>query len=254
MDDAAKDGNLKKLINLHNENKSCTTHAMDWAATGGHLEVIKWLHENRNEGCTTRAMDSAATGGHFEVVKWLHENRTEGCTTRAMDCAAKYGRLEIVKWLHKNRSEGCTHWARIMAARNNFLEVVKFLYKNECTKSVMDYAAKDGHLEVVKWLHKLRFEYSIKYAMICAAKDGHLKVVKWLLLNIFYKDSKIVKEHQELYNNLVKKIVKIQSIVRMDQARKRYNCKILSTGYITEMYNPDFKLFKVIKEVNVSYW
>lgn len=29
------------------------------------------------QGCTTSAMNGAAYNGHLEVVKWLHENRTE---------------------------------------------------------------------------------------------------------------------------------------------------------------------------------
>jgi len=53
-------------------------NAMDIAVEYGHLEVVKWLHENCAEGCTTDAMDFAAKSGHLEVVKWLHENRTEG--------------------------------------------------------------------------------------------------------------------------------------------------------------------------------
>ncbi len=47
---------------------------MNLAAANGHLEVIKWLHENRNEGCSTWAMDWAVENGHSEVVKWLREN------------------------------------------------------------------------------------------------------------------------------------------------------------------------------------
>ena len=33
---------------------------MNWAAIDGHLEVVKYLHENRTEGCTKDAMDWAA--------------------------------------------------------------------------------------------------------------------------------------------------------------------------------------------------
>jgi len=104
MNNAAKDGNLKKLIKLHNENNSCTADAMNWAAEDGYLEIVKWLHLNRSEGCTIYAMNWAAAFGHLEVVKWLHKNRTEGCTTEAMNWAAS-GHLEVVKWLHENRTE-----------------------------------------------------------------------------------------------------------------------------------------------------
>ncbi|CAM9826875.1 unnamed protein product [Laminaria digitata] len=66
---------------------------MNGAAYNGHLEVVKWLHENRTEGCTTSAMDVSAMHGHLEVVQWLAANRPEGCTTKAMDWAAMEGKL-----------------------------------------------------------------------------------------------------------------------------------------------------------------
>jgi hypothetical protein len=42
---------------------------MDAAASGGHLDAVKWLHANRTEGCTIDALYQAAEEGHFEVVK-----------------------------------------------------------------------------------------------------------------------------------------------------------------------------------------
>ncbi len=43
---------------------------MDWAAENGHLEIVKWLHQNRNEGCTSNVMNGAAGKEHLEVIKW----------------------------------------------------------------------------------------------------------------------------------------------------------------------------------------
>lgn len=110
LDDAATAGHLEivKWIHEHLPEDRCTANAMNVAASGGHLDVVQWLHENRSEGCTVQAMNDAATNGHLEIVQWLHTNRREGCSTEAMDGAAKNGHLEVVKWLHANRSEGCT--------------------------------------------------------------------------------------------------------------------------------------------------
>ena len=44
-----------------------------------------------------------AENGHLDVVKFLHENRTEGCTKYAMDYASRNGHLDVVKFLRKNR-------------------------------------------------------------------------------------------------------------------------------------------------------
>lgn len=60
------------------------THEADHAAANGHLETVKWLHENRTEGCTRYAMTDAAGNGHLETVQWLHRNRDEGCGRGAM--------------------------------------------------------------------------------------------------------------------------------------------------------------------------
>jgi hypothetical protein len=46
-----------------------------YAAEGGHLEVLKWAHEN---GCPwdARTCWAAAKAGHLEVLQWAREN---GC-------------------------------------------------------------------------------------------------------------------------------------------------------------------------------
>ena len=109
--DIIKSGNLEGVIQWHNDGKEITYEAMDEAAENGHLNIVKWLHENRTEGCSTKAIDDAAGNGFLDVVKWLHENRTEGCTTSAIDLAAISGHFDIVKFLHENRTEGCTNKA-----------------------------------------------------------------------------------------------------------------------------------------------
>ena len=161
---------------------------MDYAAQQGHLEVVKWLHENRTEGCTTKAMNWAAENGHLEVVKWLHENRTEGCTTQAMDWASCNGHLNVVKWLHENRTEGCTIKAMNWAAHNGHLEVIKWLHENRtegCTVNAMNWAVHNGHLEVIKWLHANRIEgcsrwWAMQNADYFNRHANRAAIVKWL--------------------------------------------------------------------------
>jgi hypothetical protein len=47
---------------------------------------------------------TAAESGHLEVLKWLHENGADitAQDNKALICAAESGRLEVVKWLHEN--------------------------------------------------------------------------------------------------------------------------------------------------------
>jgi len=64
---------------------------MTFAASKGHLEIVKWLHDNRSEGCKANTMNLAAENGHLNVLKWLHRIRKGSCTTHAMDWAAANG-------------------------------------------------------------------------------------------------------------------------------------------------------------------
>ena len=49
-------------------------HDWDWAAENGHLEIVKYLHENRTEGCTIWSMSYLVNKGHLEIVKYLKDN------------------------------------------------------------------------------------------------------------------------------------------------------------------------------------
>lgn len=51
---------------------------MDEAAKNGHLEMVKWLHENRHEGCTGGAMDVASRHGHLDVSSSVSQNLLVG--------------------------------------------------------------------------------------------------------------------------------------------------------------------------------
>jgi hypothetical protein len=49
----------------NSNNLSFSKYTMACAARNGHLEIIKWLHQNRTEGCTTDAIDFASKGGYL---------------------------------------------------------------------------------------------------------------------------------------------------------------------------------------------
>lgn len=128
--DLAMSSHLAVTIYMHQQGYQCTTVAMDWAAQTGHLDIVKWLHENREEGCTSKAMDYAAEYGHLDVVQFLHEHRSEGCTTYAMDKAAQNGHLEVLEFLREHRTEGCTLNALDLAVQNRHSNVIVWLMQN----------------------------------------------------------------------------------------------------------------------------
>ncbi|AVK76408.1 Ankyrin repeat domain containing protein [Pandoravirus neocaledonia] len=190
-----------------------TTHIMDSAAAGGHLDIIRFLHANRTEGCTVAAMDGAATGGHLDVVEFLHVNRTEGCTPWAIVGAARGGHTDMVAWLYRNRTECAVppRAALDAAARGGHMDAILFLHDraqvpltqsamneaiagghcnvaaylhsrgiNECRPEDMDKAAGGGHLGMVHFLQQAGIARCTSMAMTLAAQSGHLNVVTFL--------------------------------------------------------------------------
>jgi hypothetical protein len=155
----AKNGHLSLL--KEKQDLEFTTYAIDWAATDGRLDIVKWLHENRAEGCTTNAMDCATGYGNLEMVKWLHENRTEGCTKDAMMMAAKYGHLEMVEWLYENRTECCSKDDAKLAAKYKHLDLIECanIYWREC-RSIGDTIST----RVAKSIRKYECLEPIEYA------------------------------------------------------------------------------------------
>jgi hypothetical protein len=73
--DAAKEGDLHKIIQLHLQRAGLTRTrwAMDWAAYRGHLAVVIWLRKNRSGVCSIEALNLAAENGHLDIVIWSYE-------------------------------------------------------------------------------------------------------------------------------------------------------------------------------------
>lgn len=73
--DAARNGRLD-ILRLLRASGICDDgqYAMSSAASSGHLDIVKCLHNELKE--------APAENGDLDIVQWLHENRSEGCTTR----------------------------------------------------------------------------------------------------------------------------------------------------------------------------
>ena len=80
------------------------------AAKRGHLECLKYLHEN---GCPWNELTSFKTvkRGHLDCLKYLHEN---GCpwNEQTCVCADVYDHLECLKYAHEN---GCPYPEKLLS-------------------------------------------------------------------------------------------------------------------------------------------
>ncbi|KAF2077727.1 hypothetical protein CYY_000974 [Polysphondylium violaceum] len=124
---AARNGHYDVVVYLYHNFHSIelTCSIMDLACTG-HFRIMEFLH-NIGAPCSTKAMIYASSNGHLDIIQFLHKNRSEGCTHDAMDQAASGNQLHVVEWLYENRKEGCSKIALEKSVRCNHISVVKFL-------------------------------------------------------------------------------------------------------------------------------
>ena len=128
----------------------------NWAAYGGHLELVKWL---RAKGCPWGKLTSlgAALAGRLEVLQWMRDQYPP-CPWDSDICyfTAREGHLDVLRWM---RSQGCPWHDRAPCA-----------------------AAKGGHLKVLIWLIKEECPYDKRLCREAAVEGGEQarKVLEWL--------------------------------------------------------------------------
>ena len=116
-------------IDICDECSSNNERATWFAARYGHLDCLKYLHEN---GCPWKenATWSAASNGHLDCLKYLHENECPWDKDVTWS-AAWNGHLDCLMYLHEN---GCP-WKEnvtLSAALNSHLDCLKYLQENGC--------------------------------------------------------------------------------------------------------------------------
>jgi hypothetical protein len=138
-EEAAYGGHLECLKYLHENNYPWDWDTPYYAAMEGHLECLKYAHENRcpwNEHIT----EYASRKGHFECLKYAVEN---GCPMDKISCIEQSilnCHLECVKYLQQN---GCQlnrnnnqYW--VCAMINSDYELLSYLLDNGCRFDIKD--------------------------------------------------------------------------------------------------------------------
>jgi hypothetical protein len=120
----------------------------------------------------------AATNGHLECLKYAHEN---DCSWDKWICAYAAGNnyIECLKYAHEN---GCPwdEWTCLFAAKHNSLECLKYAHENGCPwdSYTCSYAAEGGHLECLKYAHINGCPWD-EYTCMYAASRSHLECLKY---------------------------------------------------------------------------
>ena len=76
-------------------------NACAYAAQGGHLEVLKYLHEEVKAPWTSGTASFAAESGHLHILEYLVERKYDEFDEDACACAAMNGHLDCLKYLHE---------------------------------------------------------------------------------------------------------------------------------------------------------
>ena len=153
---AVAETNKLELLKWIREEKKCEwdEETINVAAEQGNLEMVKYCVANEcpiDEG----ACGEAATGGHLECFKYLHEEAKAPRGSWTADCAASSGHLHILEYFVERKFDQYNEYACRNAAENGHLDCLKYLH--ETAKAPWNYKAVRqahyyNHTECVQYL------------------------------------------------------------------------------------------------------
>jgi len=154
LNGAAEGGHLELVKHLREKGCEWDESTCAAAAQEGHVHVLEHLRTN---DCPwdEESMAYAASEGQLDTLKWLHEH---GCPwdEESMPCAARAGKFASLKWLHEHGCPGWDEYTFAAAASGGNLEMIKWMHDNGCPwdEGATEQAAVDDNLEILKWLHE----------------------------------------------------------------------------------------------------
>jgi len=155
------------------------------AAECGHLEVLKWLTECGDHGIneikTTRM---AAGGGHLHILKFLHQKNLLSLTAESFVAAVGSGDILTLQFLRDNHCPMIPEACQMAALKNN-LPVLQWLRNGDqpcpwnwdtCASAI--YA---DSLDVLKWiLEEGHFTNKI-FNLLQIIQRGSLRTFQWFI-------------------------------------------------------------------------
>ena len=132
IDAAAEQGNLEMVKYCVANKCPIGWSACAYAASGGHLEVLKYLREEVKAPWNRGTASMAALNGHLHILEYLVERKFDKYSELACTRAAKYGHLDCLKYLHETAKAPWDEDAVYHAHENNHPECVQYLLDNDC--------------------------------------------------------------------------------------------------------------------------
>ena len=133
---AAEQGNLEIVKYCVANECPIDEGACGEAATGGHLECFKYLHEEAKAPWGSWTADCAASSGHLHILEYFVERKFDQYNEYACRNAAENGHLDCLKYLHETAkapwSAPWSSWAVRYAHENKHTECLQYLLDNNC--------------------------------------------------------------------------------------------------------------------------
>jgi hypothetical protein len=132
-------------------------NACSCAALFGHLELLKYLHEEVKAPWDSNTIADAADHGYLEIVKYCAENQ---CPIDASVCesAAYTFQLECLKYLHEEaKAPWDSQTAFVVSDNPDAIYILEYLVEcgyDEYDTRACQAAAEYGHLHVLEYLHE----------------------------------------------------------------------------------------------------
>ena len=133
---AARQGNLEMVKYCVAKkcpiNRNINRNACAFAASNGHLEVLKYLREEAKAPWDWGTAERAAENGHLHILEYLVERKYYEYTAYACERAAANGQLDCLKYLRETAKAPWDLMAVYFAYMNNHPECVQYLLDNNC--------------------------------------------------------------------------------------------------------------------------
>ena len=129
---AAIDGNLEMVQYCVAKNCPIDGWACAFAASYGHLEILKYLHEDVNAPWDWHTATNAAGSGNLHILEYLVESDYGFTETFPCYNAARHGHLDCLKYLHETAKAPWDSWAVRFALEKNHSECLQYLLDNNC--------------------------------------------------------------------------------------------------------------------------
>ena len=147
IDAAALQGNMEMVKYCVAKKCPINVWACANAAENGHLEVLKYLHEEAKAPWGSSTASWAAENGHLHILEYLVERKFDEYVEYACEYAAKFGHLDCLKYLRETAKAPWDEEAVREAHENNRIECLQYLLDNDCPLPEC-WSYEDGELHV----------------------------------------------------------------------------------------------------------